>query len=74
MREKTRDDMKTLYIAYVRSHLEQSAVVWHSSLTNQNIHDLERVAQEMKITDDEDVKELKAQKFNQIEKMEKELD
>ena len=39
----SRDDMKTLYIAYVRSHLEQSAVVWHSSLTNQNIHDLERV-------------------------------
>ena len=25
-----------------------------------SIHDLERVAQEMKITDDEDVKELKA--------------
>ena len=39
----SRDDMKTLYIAYVRSHLEQSAVVWHSGLTIQNIHDLERV-------------------------------
>lgn len=39
-----------------------------------SIHDLERVAQEMKITDDEDVKELKAQKYEQVEKMEKELD
>ena len=39
----SRDDLKTLYIAYVRSHLEQSAVVWHSSLTKQNINDLERV-------------------------------
>ena len=39
-----------------------------------SIHDLERVAQEMKITEDEDVKQLKAQKYEQVEKMEKELD
>ena len=28
---------------YIRSVLEQSAVVWHSSLTQQNTEDLERV-------------------------------
>ena len=39
-----------------------------------SIHDLERVAQEMKITEDEDIKQLKAQKYEQVEKMEKELD
>ena len=39
-----------------------------------SIHDLERVANEMKITEDEDIKQLKAQKYEQVEKMEKELD
>ena len=38
-----RDHLKTIYILYIRSVLEQSAVVWHSSLTNQNREDLERV-------------------------------
>ena len=37
------EDLKTIYIAYIRSILEQSAVVWHASLTLQNIEDLERV-------------------------------
>ena len=36
-------DLKHIYITYVRSVLEQSAVVWHSSLTLANITDLERV-------------------------------
>ena len=36
-------DLKTIYISYIRSVLEQSAVVWHTSLTEQNISDLERV-------------------------------
>ena len=36
-------DMKQVYIAYVRSLLEQSCTVWHSSLTLQNSNDLERV-------------------------------
>ena len=37
------DDLKNIYFLYVRSQLEQSAVVWHSSLTEENIADLERV-------------------------------
>ena len=37
------EDLKTIYILYVRSLLEQSATVWHSSLTQENINDLERV-------------------------------
>ena len=36
-------DMKQVYIAYVRSLLEQSCTVWHSSLTLQNSNDLEWV-------------------------------
>ena len=36
-------DMKDIYILFVRSLLEQSATVWHSSLSQQNINDLERV-------------------------------
>ena len=35
--------MKLIYIQYVRSILEQSCVVWHSSLTEENAIDLERV-------------------------------
>ena len=37
------EDMKEIYILFVRSILEQSATVWHSSLTQENIQDLERV-------------------------------
>ena len=36
-------DMKDIYILFVRSLLEQSGTVWHSSLSQQNINDLERV-------------------------------
>ena len=32
----------SIYISYIRSVFEQSAVVWHTSLTDQNISDLER--------------------------------
>ena len=35
--------LKTIYISYIRSVLEQSAVVWHSSLTQENKADLIRV-------------------------------
>ena len=38
-----REHLKSIYILYIRSVLEQSAVVWHSSLTQQNIEDLDRV-------------------------------
>ena len=36
-------EMKLIYIQYIRSILEQSCVVWHSSLTEENSSDLERV-------------------------------
>ena len=36
-------DMVTIYISYIRSILEQSCQVWHSSLTQNNTDDLERV-------------------------------
>ena len=38
-----RDHLKTIYILYIRSVLEQSVVFSHSSLTQQNIEDLARV-------------------------------
>ena len=36
-------DLKIIYVLFVRSILEQSAVVWHSSLTEDNRSDLEKV-------------------------------
>ena len=36
-------DLKMIYMLQIRSKLEQSAVVWHSSLTQKNRNDLERV-------------------------------
>ena len=36
-------DLKQIYMLQIRSKLDQSAVVWHSSLTNKNRRDLERV-------------------------------
>ena len=37
------EDLKIVYFSFIRSLLEQSAVVWHSSLTEENCKDLERV-------------------------------
>ena len=37
------DEMKNIYILYIRSLLEQSSTVWISGLTKENIQDLERV-------------------------------
>ena len=37
------DDLKNIYVLFIRSQLEQSAVVWHSSLTDMNKNDLERI-------------------------------
>ena len=37
------EDMRTIYIAYIRSILEQSCPVWHFSLTQENSMDIERV-------------------------------
>lgn len=34
---------KNIYVLFVRSLLEQSATVWHSSLTEENKNDLERI-------------------------------
>ena len=33
------EDLKTIYILYVRSVLEHSSIVWHSSLTEENSAD-----------------------------------
>ena len=38
-----KEDLRTIYILYVRSVLEHSSVVWHSSLTDENSEDLERI-------------------------------
>ena len=38
-----KDDLKIIYFLYIRSHLEQSCQVWHSSLTLENTKDIERV-------------------------------
>ena len=38
-----RNDLRSIYISYIRSILEKSAVVWHSSLTEKNKKDLERI-------------------------------
>ena len=37
------EELKEIYYLFVRSQLEQSAVVWNSSLTEENKTDLERV-------------------------------
>ena len=37
------DELKNIYILYIRSLLEQSCTVWHSSLTAENSQDLERI-------------------------------
>ena len=37
------EELKNIYFLFVRSQLEQSSVVWHSSLTEENKADLERV-------------------------------
>jgi len=36
-------ELKDIYILYIRSLLEQSATVWHSSLTEENRTDLEMI-------------------------------
>ena len=40
---KSREDLKAIYLTYIRSVAEQSAVVWHSSLTEKNRKQLERI-------------------------------
>ena len=37
------NDLKTIYISYIRSILEQSSNVWHTSLTSENEQNLERI-------------------------------
>ena len=39
----SQSELKDIYILFIRSLLEQSATVWHSSLTENNISDLERI-------------------------------
>ena len=40
---KNRTDLKNIYLTFIRSVVEQSAVVWHSSLTVRNRKDIERI-------------------------------
>ena len=40
---KNKKDLKHIYITFIRPVLEQSAPVWHSSLTEENSRDIERV-------------------------------
>ena len=39
----SQEDLKIIYILFIRSLLDQSATVWHSSLTDDDTNDLERV-------------------------------
>ena len=39
----SKEEKRKIYVLYIRSILEQSCVVWHSSLTQDNENDLERV-------------------------------
>ena len=38
-----RNDLKDIYLTFIRSIVEQSAVVWHSGLSSKNKKDIERV-------------------------------
>ena len=38
-----REHLKRIYILYIRSVLEQSAVAWHINLTQQDIKDIDKV-------------------------------
>ena len=40
---KNKKDLEHIYITFIRPVLEQSAPVWHSSLTEENSRDIERV-------------------------------
>ena len=40
---KKLDDLKQIYISFIRSIIEQSCQVWNFSLTNENSEDLERI-------------------------------
>jgi hypothetical protein len=40
---KESSDLKSIYLTFIRPVLEQSAPVWHSSLSKENINDLERI-------------------------------
>ena len=37
------DELKTIYCSFIRSILEYSSNVWHTSLTQENIDDIERI-------------------------------
>ena len=59
-------DLRSIYLTFVRSILEQSAVVWHSSLSRKNRRDLERVQKSA-------VKIILGNRFSNYEKGLKEL-
>ena len=40
---KESSDLKSIYLTFIRPVLEQSAPVWHSSLSKENMNALERI-------------------------------
>ena len=40
---KSKEEKKEIYILYIRSIFEQSYTVWHTSITQENSNDIERV-------------------------------
>ena len=40
---KSKRDLKNIYTTFIRPVLEQSSIVWHSGLTDDNVKDIERV-------------------------------
>ena len=60
------NDLRSIYLTFVRSILEQSAVVWHSSLSSKNRRDIERVQKSA-------VKIILGNRFSNYEKGLKEL-
>ena len=47
------EDLKSIYLSHVRSILEQSCVIWHSSLTKENIENLEKCTEKKKTSRNE---------------------
>ena len=40
---KESSDLKSIYLTFIRTVLEQSALVWHSSLSKESMNALERI-------------------------------
>ena len=55
---RDQEELKNIYILFIRSILEQSCVVWHSSITKEDSNNLERITKSaLKIILQEDYEE-----------------